>query len=244
MVKFKQISYDPIFYFDGPLVLPEVVVPAHREGWISQMKDVRRYEFKNYPAIIQDHLLAHTHRVIKRALVLPYLDQADILNIADMLMVHDVGEIGKPADMTVVDKGLNSTAAKDSYDDEIKTAKRLLSVGDYQLWLEYETAKPLLEGRTSPFEYPVSPNAIVAKVVDVLENETYFHSWFEFLKDKYGPFAKGMFPPKAFNLTFPRLRLYQSNLSNLRLPPTHFTVIEELLAEIEAYGRVAEQVED
>ncbi len=238
----SEVLYEPVFYPPRlDVIIPEVVIPEHRQGWFSRAKSVRRYVFPGFPDAIIDNLEGHILRTTKRALMLEDLSFSDREQIADIMQIHDVGEIGSIADMTTVNKKLDPEGALKLAHTEEKRAKKLLSSDDYKIWLQYESAKPLLEGKLDPRNTEVNPAAIMAKLVDVSDCETVFHYWFLDLQKSIGDEVYQLFPEASFNITFPRLRVYKQNIDRLGLPSDFLHTADELIREIEAMGRVAGQ---
>jgi hypothetical protein len=240
-VRPPEISYEPYFYYSGFEASLPLIIPPHRVKTIGQGRTVARYVYTGYPAVILDNLEAHTYRVARLAQSLP-LDEAT--EISQIMQVHDLGELDRNNDLTIVDQQLDAQAALRFRADEELTARRFLTEEDFRLWQAYQTGKPWLEGRADPLTVPLIPNAIIAKLVDVIENETYFHTWFGYLKEKYGQEVFGMFPEHALKISFPRLRRYQENFGRLDLPEPHREVGAVLLNEIEKAALASDQVKD
>jgi hypothetical protein len=236
-----EILLNPVFYPPGQQAIPDVVIPDERQGWFNRTEEVSRYVFKGYPAVIIDNLKGHILRTSKRALMLNRLDEASRFEIANIMQIHDVGEIGEDKDMTTVDKIKDPKAAKGVEVLERQRALELLSEDDFLIWQRYEAAKKLIEGKSDPNQVKVWPAGVMAKIVDVSDCETVFHHWFLQLKSEVGERAYQFFPESAFSITLPRLRRYRQNITKLNLPIEYLETAEDLFKEIEVMGKLAGQ---
>jgi hypothetical protein len=146
--------------------------------------------------------------------------------------------------MTATDKKKNPQLANIIEAQEDGVAKAILNSDDLSRFQRYQTAKPLLEGKVEPTTAKIIPNAILAKVLDVFENETYHHTWVQYLWSLYQEQIYQMLPPEDFTFSLPRFRKYRANLMRLGLPQAHLQLAIELFDEAEEFARASLQRED
>jgi len=191
-------------------------------------------------------LAAHISRVTRLALTMWHICDEDKQDLSLYMIGHDLPELRKKKnrDMTATDKKKNPQLAAIVEAQEDEVAKAILTPDDHLRFQRYQTAKPLLEGKVDPTTAKITPNAILAKILDVFENETYHHTWVQYLWSVYQEKIYTMLPPEDFTFSLPRFRIFRENIVKLGLPEAHLQLALELFDEAEVFARVSWQRED
>jgi hypothetical protein len=208
--------------------LPILDIPSHRIPLIRRLETVTRYKFmipgtdndpQYYPVRIIDDGLAHTMRTAKKPFLLPNFSRGAQIHISDMLQIHDAPEYGKPHDMTTIEKYKNPKLAGKVALEELTRAQEMFTPEDFALYLEYEKAKPILENKVDlTDETTATPEAIIAKIIDVVDGDMNFHIWASQIIEREGLFRWNGSPLDSFAFAFKRRKEYLDRLQELQLP--------------------------
>ena len=151
----------------------EPEVPKDIESLVSQTFFIPRFTRIYHEGIFDDNTGAHTVRCVRIAINLE-LPENERSKLVRMLWIHDLSEI-VTSDYSIIQKNSSSALADDLKTKEELAAKMLLNLDDQLLFKEFNNG--------------LTPIAMVAKTIDRIEGNIFFHKelarWVQ--SDEYSP---------------------------------------------------------
>jgi hypothetical protein len=200
---------------------PSAIVspPPDLARLFQRAEGVPRYRHPDYPAnFSSDTTAAHTERLIKMALPLG-LPAAVKDELVRMLWVHDLPEV-ITQDVTSIEKEADTTLASRIALHEARAAERLLAPTDRRLLHRFNLADGILKAKAKAKEGDLAiagPVALIAKIVDIADNNVGFHYFLTrwIMSPAYD--AKLLPPEAALTYTFRQYAALRPVIENLGL---------------------------
>jgi hypothetical protein len=132
---------------------------------------IPRYTRTYKEGLFRDSTGAHTIRCIDKADKLP-LKNRDKNIVKGILWGHDLPEI-ITSDYTVIQKGENINLAKKLESEEFEAARLILPAEFQKHIFDFNNADKFINDKD--YEYLPSPHALVAKTIDNVDGDIFFH---------------------------------------------------------------------
>ena len=161
----------------------EVSPPKDLKKYIEKLKNVKRFQDKNYhlDGMIDDNTKDHTIRCVYRARTIPYYTQ----DLERILWIHDIPEYVAGSDASALERFDDQDMAEDVEDAEVKVARETFDKEDLILYEDYHMAEEFI--RKHGKNLPNNQQTLVANVIDYMDGNLVFHYYFSkwLLKNDY-----------------------------------------------------------
>lgn len=146
----------------------------HLEG----LRGVPRFQSNAYPAgIFNDPVYDHVYRCLRWAERLRFYQLPFSSVLAMTILLHDLAEV-EGGDFTIWDMHMDRSLASRKAEQEARFVKRHFDYWEKALMADYDRASAYSRGEIRPSQVeanPLSPAAVMAKVLDLLDGAIVFH---------------------------------------------------------------------